>query len=114
MADILITGNEVATNANLLAGTRLETIPAGAAFLHFRCSADLNVAANNWALTIELPLGTIPVDGQRVPANGDARAGTLDERTLLQWTWPALPGGRFILSVVESGTAVFTWLAQLR
>ena len=114
MADILVTGNEVASNTNLLTGTRLETIPAGAAFLHFRCSVDLNDASNNYALTIELPLGTIPVDGQRVPANAQGADGVLDERTLLQWTWPALPGGRFIISVVESGTAVFTWLAQLR
>jgi len=114
VADILITGNEAATNTNLLTGTRLETIPAGARFLHFRCSADLNDASNNYALTIELPLGTIPVDAQRVPANGDGADGVLDERTLLQWTWPAVPGGRFIIAVTETGTAVFTWLAQLR
>lgn len=114
MADIMIMGNEIASNTNLLAGSRLETIPAGASFLHFRCSSDLNTAAANYALTIELPLGTIPVDGQRVPANAAAAVGVLDERTLLQWTWPALPGGRFILSVVETGTAVFTWVAQLR
>lgn len=114
MPDILITGNEVASNTNLLAGTRLENLPGGSRFLLFQCSADLNVAANNWALTIELPSGVIPVDGQRVPANGDARAGALDDRTLMQWTWPAVIGGRFIISVVESGTAVFTWLAQLK
>lgn len=114
MADIIVTGNEAATNTNLLAGTRLETIPAGARFLHFRCSANLNDATNNYALTIELPLGTIPVDAQRVPANGDGASGVLDERTLLQWTWPAVPGGRFILAVTETGAAVFTWLCQLR
>jgi len=114
MADILITGNEAASNTNLLSGTRLETIPAGAQFLHFRCSCNLNDVTNNMALTIELPLGTIPVDLQRLPANGDGLPGVLDERTLLQWTWPALPGGRFIIAVVETGAAVFTWLAQLR
>jgi len=114
VADILVTGNEIATNTNLLTGTRLETIPAGASFLHFRCSADLNTAAANFALTIELPLGGIPVDGQRVPGNALAIAGVLDERTLMQWTWPATPGGRFIISVAETGAAVFTWLAQLR
>jgi len=114
VADIMILGNEIASNTNLLAGTRLETIPAGAGFLMFRCSADLNDAANNVALTIELPLGTIPVDGQRVPANAQAVGGVLDERTLMQWTWPALPGGRFILSIVETGTVEFTWMAVLR
>lgn len=114
MADILVTGNEVASNTNLLSGSRLETIPAYARFLHFRCSADLNDASNNYSLTIELPNGVIPVDGQRVPATNPALAGVLDERTLLQWTWAAIPGGRFIISITETGTAVFTWLAQLR
>lgn len=114
MADILLTGNEAGSNTNLLANSRLETIPSGATFLHFRCSADLNDAANNYAMTIELPSGLIPVDGQRVPANAQGADGVLDERTLLQWTWPATVGGRFIISVVETGAAVFTWLAQLR
>ncbi len=114
MSDILITGLEAATNTNLLANTRLETIPAGSSFLHFRCSANVLTAAADYRLTIELPNGAIPVDGQLVPANGDGATGVLDERTFLQWTWPAVVGGRFILSVVENGTALFTWLAQLR
>ncbi len=114
MADILLTGLEAASNTNVLANSRLETIPAGATFLRFRCSANLADAANQFALTIELPNGLIPVDGQIVPANGDGATGVLDERTVMQWTWPAVPGGRFIVSVVETGTALFFWLAQLR
>lgn len=114
MSDILITGLEAATNTNLLADSRLETMPSGARFLHFRCSANLATAANNFALTIELPSGLIPVDGQLVPANGDAAVGVLDERTLLQWTWPAETGGRFIISIVKTGVASFFWLSQLR
>lgn len=114
MADILLTGFEAASNTNLLSGTRLENIPAGATFLHFRCSANLNDASNSYALTIELPNGLIPVDGQRVPSNNPSLGGVLDERTLLQWTWAAVPGGRFIISIVETGTTLFTWLAQLR
>jgi hypothetical protein len=54
------------------------------------------------------------MDGQLVPANGDGATGVLDERTLLQWTWPAVIGGRYIISIVETGTALFTWLAQAR
>ncbi len=115
MPDILLTGQEVAANTNLLAGTRLETIPAGSRALHFRCSADLNNATNAMSLTIELPSGMIPVDGQRVLSGVGNTVGDLDERTLMQWTWYAVPGGRFILSVADvNGTAtVFTWLAQL-
>jgi len=114
VADIMIMGNEIASNSNLLTGSRLETIPGGASTLHFRCSADLNDAANNAALTIELPHGGIPVDGQRVPANAQALGGVLDERTLMQWTWAATPGGRFLISIVETGTVEFTWMAVLR
>ncbi len=114
MADIILTGLEAGSNTNVLANSRLETIPAGASFLHFRCSANLGNAANNFVITIELPLGTIPIDGQQVPANGDGATGVLDERTLMQWTWEALPGGRFNIAIVETGTALFFWLAQLR
>ena len=114
MTDILITGFEAASNTNLFANSRIETIPAGTQFLHFRCSADVLSSTNKFALTIELPSGAIPVDGQDVLANGDGAGGVLDERTLMQWTWPAVVGGRFIISVVESGAAEFTWLAQLR
>ena len=114
MSDILLTGLEVATNTNLLANSRLETIPAGSAFLHFRCSVDSADSTNQIALTIELPNGLIPVDGQICPANGDGAIGVLDERTLLQWTWPAVVGGRFLISIVETGAANFFWLAQLK
>ncbi len=114
MTDILVSGVENATNTNLLANTRLETIPAGTRQLHFRCSASVNDITNQMALTIELPNGAIPVDGQVVMANGDLATGVLDERTLMQWTWPAIIGGRYILSIVETGTAFFTWLVQAR
>ncbi len=115
MSDILITGQEAAANTNLFANSRLETLPSGASFLHFRCAADVNNATNAMSMTIELPSGLIPVDGQRVLAAAGNIVGALDERTLMQWTWPAETGGRFIISVVDTnGTAtLFTWLAQL-
>ncbi len=115
MPDILVTGQDAAANTNLLSGSRLETIPAGARALHFRCAADLSNPTNAMSLTIELPSGVIPVDGQQVLAAADNIVGALDERTLMQWTWYAVPGGRFIISVADlNGTAtIFTWLAQL-
>ncbi len=115
MPDILLTGQEAAANTNLLANSRLETIPMGARALHFRCQADVLNATNAMSLTIELPSGLIPVDGQLIPACAGNIIGALDERTLMQWTWAAVPGGRFIISVVDTnGTAtILTWLAQL-
>jgi len=115
MPDILITGQEAAANTNLLANSRLETIPAGSRALHFRCACDLSNPTNAMSLTIELPSGVIPVDAQQVLAAAGNVVGALDERTLMQWTWYAVPGGRFILSVADlNGTAaIFSWLAQL-
>ena len=115
MPDILLTGQEAAANTNLLQNTRLETIPGGSRALIFRCSADVSNPTNAMALTIELPSGVIPVDGQQVLADAGNTIGALDERTLMQWSWYATPGGRFIISVVDlNGTAtVFSWLCQL-
>ncbi len=102
-----------ATNTDILNNTRLNSIPYNG-MLTFDVLADLNNATNNYVVTIQEANGDVPIDAQPVPATNPALGGVLDERTLLQWTWPALPGGRFIISVVETGAAVFTWLAQLR
>ncbi len=109
---ILITGVEAASNTDLLANSRLTSIPY-AGVLQFRCSADLNDATNRFALTIELPGGMIPVDGQRVVATNPALGGVLDDRTLMQFEFAATFGGHFIISVVETGAALFTWAAAL-
>lgn len=109
---ILLTGVEVATNTDLLANSRLSSIPY-AGRLTLRFAADLNNATNRWALTIELPGGSIPIDAQRVPATNPALGGVLDERTLLQFSFPASPGGHFNITVTETGAAILSWLAQL-
>ena len=109
---ILITGFEAASNTDLLANSRLTSIPY-VGQLQFRCSANLNDASNSYALTIELPDGRIPVDGQRVFSSNPSLGGVLDERTLMQFEFGAQFGGHFIISVVETGTALFTWAAAL-
>ncbi len=109
---ILITGVEVASNTDLLANTRLTSIPY-AGRLQFRCSADLSNATNRYSLTIELPDGRIPVDAQQVFGTNPALDGVLDERTLMQFEFGATFGGHFIISCAETGTAIFTWAAAL-
>lgn len=109
---ILLTGVEVATNTDLLANTRLSSIPYSGR-LTLRFSADLNNATNRWALTVELPGGATPVVAQRVPGTNPALGGVLDERFLLQLSFPASPGGHFTITVAETGAAILTWLAQL-
>jgi len=109
---ILLTGLEAATNNDILANSRLTSIPyAGILTLQF--SSNLNDATNSFAVTVELPGGMIPIDAQRVPGVNPSLAGVLDDRTLLQMSFPAQAGGHFIISLTETGTAIATWLARL-
>lgn len=102
-----------ATNADVLSTGRLNSIPyAGSLTLRFL--ADLGDASNFYSLTIQLPDGSVPVDGQVVPASGAGTDMLLDERELLQFTFPAMNGGHFTVSLTETGTAVCAFQAILR
>lgn len=103
----------VATSADILNGTRLNSIPfPGMLTMEFQ--SNLADATNNFALTIQLPGGEVPVDGQIVPGNNPSLGGVLDERTLLRFSFRATQGGHFTISLTESGTAIATWRAVLR
>lgn len=103
----------VATDTDILNGTRLNAIPHyGMLTLEFQAS--LADATNNYTLTIQLPGGDVPVDGQIVPGNNPALGGVLDERTLLRMSFPASQGGHFTISLTEAGTAICMWRAVLR
>lgn len=102
----------VATNVDVLIGTRLNAIPYDGV-ITIDVSANLAVAANSWAITIQRPEGDVPVDGRLVPGNGDGVAGVLDERTLLRFTFAASQGGHFVISLTETGTAIAIWRAVL-
>lgn len=95
-----------ATNTDLLSTGRLNSIPYRGK-LTLRFQSDLGTAAANYVLTLQLPNGDVPVDGMQVPAGqGSAVIGVLDTRTLLSFTFPALNGGHFVVSLTETGTAV--------
>lgn len=103
----------VATNTDVLNGTRLNSIPYnGTLTLDF--SANLNNATNRYTLTIQKPDGDVPVDAQEVLGTNPALDGVLDERTLMRFTFLATQGGHFTISLTESGTAIATWRAVLR
>lgn len=109
---ILETANVVGTDTDILQGTRLNAIPYnGTLTLEFQ--ANLNNATNNFAVTIQLPNGDVPVDGQLVPGNNPSLDGVLDERTLLRMVFAATQGGHFNISLTETGTAIATWRAVL-
>lgn len=98
------------TNTDVLSIGRLNAIPYNGT-LHLRFSSDLGTAAANYSLTIQLPGGDVPVDGQQVLAGGVI--GGLDVRTANVFKFPARQGGHFVVSLTETGTAVCTFEAVL-
>lgn len=113
---IYLRENIVGTNVDILNDTRLSSIPYGGQ-LTIQCMANLSNATNNYAITIQLPDGKVPVDGQVVGAGQEvegALGGQLDNRLLDQWTFPASQGGHFTISFTETGTAILTWRVVLR
>jgi len=99
----------VASNTDFLNNTRLSAIPYNGTII-IQCQANLGNATNNYAITIQLPNGEVPVDSQQVAAGqeGDALGGQLDTRYLDMWTYPAPQGGHFTISLTETGTAIAT------
>ena len=101
------------TNADILAGSRLNSIPYnGTLTLEFL--ADLNNATNNYTVTIQKPGGDVPVDAQPVPGANPSLGGVLDDRQLVRFTFAAAQGGHFNVSLTETGAAIATWRAVLR
>lgn len=111
---IYLTGVEGASNSDILANTRLTSIPF-LGVLTFQCQANLNNSTNRFAVTIQLPGGDVPVDSQFVSAGqeADALGGQLDNRYLDMWSFPSGLGGHFTISFTETGAAIATWRCVL-
>ncbi len=112
---IYLTGVEAATNNDILANTRLASIPY-VGIITIQCLANLNNATNRFSVTIQLPGGDVPVDSQFVSAGQEvegALGGQLDNRLLDQWSYPSGLGGHFTISFTETGTAIVTWRVVL-
>lgn len=110
---ILESGLEAATNTDVLQGGRLNSIPFNG-ILTLQFQSDLADASNQYNLTVQLPGGDVPVDGQLVPGTTAVDIGILDERQLLQMSFRATQGGHFTIVLTETGTAVCMWRAVLR
>ncbi len=102
-----------ATNADILAGTRLNSIPYNGT-LTFDVLADLNNATNNYTVTIQEPNGDVPIDAQPVPGANPSLGGVLDERQLFRFSMPARQGGHINIALTESGAAICMWRAVLK
>ena len=102
-----------ATNLDILSVGRLNAIPYGGT-ITFRFLADLGDVTNNYTLTLQKPGGDVPIDGQRVVASSHGLDGEMNERELMQFTFAAVQGGHFVVSLTEAGTATCMFQAILR
>ncbi len=102
-----------ATNADVLAGGRLNAIPYGG-ILTLRFLADLGDVTNNYTVVIQLPNGEVPVDGQTVWTSGSGTDMNMNEREVMEFAFPAGQGGHFTVALTENGTATCAFTAVLR
>ncbi len=110
---ILETGIISATNTDVMSAGRLNAIPYSGT-LTIDLLSQLADATNFYTVSIQLPNGDVPVDGQLVPGANPALAGILDERQLMRMSFRATQGGHYTVSLTESGTAVCAYRFVLR
>jgi hypothetical protein len=108
MGPIILSSQEAASNADILQGTRLQTVPAGG-LLTFELQAAENSSTNNYTASIQMPNGDTPLNNVRVPACNPQLAGVIDERQNLTVSFPITQGGHCVFSCTETGTTQFTW-----
>ncbi len=109
MTTIILSGQEAATNADILQGTRLQTVPS-AGILTFELQASDNDATNNYAVSVQMPGGDTPMNATRIPCgNSTGLAGVIDDRTDLQASFVIEQGGHCVFSCTETGDTEMTW-----
>lgn len=106
---IILSGQESASNTDILQGTRLQTVPQGG-ILTFEMQASDNDASNNYAVSVQMPGGDTPLNGVRVPCGtSTGLAGVIDERTNLTASFAISQGGHCVFSTTETGDSELTW-----
>ena len=108
MGPIILSDVEFATNADILQGTRLQTVPAGGV-LTFELQSIANSASNNFAVSIQMPNGDTPLNNVKVPACNPQLDGVIDERQNLTVSFPISQGGHCVFSASETGTSSLSW-----
>jgi len=108
MGPIILSSTEYGTNADILQGTRLQTVPAGGV-LTFELQADKNSASNNYAVSVQMPNGDTPLNSVRAPGSNPALDGVIDERQNLTVSFPIMQGGHCVFSCTETGTTSLAW-----
>jgi len=109
MGPIILSSVEVGSVADILQGTRLQSVPSGG-LLTFELQCADNDATNNYTVSIQLPGGDTPMNGTRIPGgNSTGLAGVIDERTNLTATFPIQQGGHCVFSCTETGDSELAW-----
>lgn len=103
---IVLSNREAASNADILQGTRLQTVPQGG-YLTFELQASENSSLNFYSVSIQMPNGDTPLNDVRVTAG--ASTGALNNNDKMQITLPVAQGGHTVFSCVETGDAGLTW-----
>jgi len=108
MGIITVAGNEAASNADVLNGTRLVTIEVGKVTIEMQ-AAD-NVAANNYTASLTLPDGSAPLLDVLVPGGETAGlGGIIDSRLAYIATFVVRKSGHMTLSFTETGDTEVFW-----
>ncbi len=106
---IILSDVEVGTNADILQGSRLQTVPAGGVLL-FECQAADNDATNNYTFSIQMPGGDTPVNAIRCPGgNATGLPGVIDDRTAFIMSARVSQGGHAVFGCTETGDTEFAW-----
>ena len=103
---IVLSDIEVASNADILQGTRLQTVPQGG-YLTFEMQSSVNNESSFMTISVQMPNGDTPLNEVRVPAG--VTTGGLNNNDKMQITLPVAQGGHTVFSATESGTATLGW-----
>lgn len=111
---IVVSGQITATTADILQGTRLQTVPANGSLSFEMQAADAD-ATNSATVSIQLPDGSTPLNGALVPGNGTAgSAGVIDDRLALKLRFRIGQGGHCVFGITETGTTTVTYRIVFR
>jgi len=108
MGPIILSSVESASNADILQGTRLQTVPAGG-ILTFELLSEKNDTSNFYTVSVQMPNGDTPMNNTRVPAGSTGLVGVIDERTNLTVSFPIMQGGHCVFSCTETGATSLAW-----
>lgn len=109
MGPIIVSGQEAASNSDVLQGTRLQTAPANG-LMTLECQASDSDQTNSFTVSLQMPDGDTPLNEVLVPAGETAGvAGQLDDRRALILSRPIYSGGHVVLSFTEVGDTEVTW-----